>query len=250
MNRQFSGLAAVALSFCVATVARAELVTATFTLDPPNAPTNVLALTTLGGTGFSEISGTMSLTFDIDPTSGAISSIFINSANISGTDFTIPLGALGSLDGTGLGSDAGTTNSATSGGTFNAANHFLQLNAGLISGSGAIGGALGAPINLATDGPAPIVGNGTGTVTTSALGGGLFDVTVSIPFDTTVTVFTDPGLGDVDLNVLGTLVSSGQLQVSAVPEPSSIAVLGCLAVVTGVARRRIGRGTAGPVKAC
>ena len=210
------------------TVAKADIVGVTFGLTAPSATENRLALSLLGGSTFTDLTGTFYAEIDIDLTTGVVSSIDIISGSIVASDWSMITG-IGTVSGTPSDATMDTIPalSAVTAGTFAADEQVISLIGGTVSAPGA-----GFSQDFAVD-PLSIPGSGIGTIS-STLNSGVFNLVFSLPIDDQQTIA--PG---ANLSILGSLVATGS--VSAVPEPSSLMLLCGSACVGGFYRRRATR---------
>jgi hypothetical protein len=223
----------------VTTVTSAQAATFTgqiLTLDPiapaPGAGVNKLNLNLdLFGSGLivavadTGLSGTLNVDFDINEL-GMITSLTINSAGVSASNFVLKAGNL-NITGSGIGASAFTKTppSAVAGGQFNGAEQELALNSGELQTSF-------GNINLVTD-PITFEGSGFGTFTSIPTGNpNEFAVQLSLPI---AVVDFDVENGLALLDVTGSIVASGTV---VVPEPTSGLFLASLLAGTGAVVRR------------
>ena len=203
----------------------AALVSTTFTLIAPSAPSNELSLTLLDGMDTTQLSGTFQATLDIDQVTGTITSIDMTAGSIVTSDWNMTVTGIGAVVGSGINAtvDTPTPPGGVTGTTFNATQHQVILNTGLVT-------AAGNPVQDFATTPLPIPGTGNGTIT-STLNGGVFDISLDMPINSTQVV------AGQNLLIVGNLV--GTAQVTAVPEPSSVFVLALFAAGFGLVRKRV-----------
>jgi hypothetical protein len=189
------------------------------------------------------VSGDIDVIIDQDGIVPPAQSVEFTGGNLGLSDLSLGLSLAGgfiSLDvnSMSLGATVGTGGPfATNGlnpGTFDAGGLTLNLDAGSLD----ITGTITSAIDLDAD---PIEFDiPTGTIATIEevdMGGGTYDVTITLPVSvTTAIVITSPLAGTIGIDLSGDLVFKGQ---KIVPEPSTLVLAGFgLAAVVALARRR------------
>ncbi len=159
----------------------------TLTLTAPTTTENKLSITisaTAGGfaasdTKTTDISGTLAVGMNINPTTKGVTEFTINSGDISMTDMAFNLKTSGffaisvaTINTAGMKGTAftrvppGVATPTGTGGTFDASQHSLRINQGTVTGSITIPLQPATPINANfTDAPVEGPGTGTGTLT-------------------------------------------------------------------------------------
>ncbi len=233
-----------ALGICVlsCSLARAELVTFTLTLDAPSAAANRLTLSLLGGSATSDLAGDMSAQVEINRATGVISTwelLFSTTPSITSSNWSLTAGTLpgtaivvGAVSATNVTASMDTTaaSSTVTAGTVPSSEQQLRL----------IGGTVVAPAIGFTDTftpanstdipglPAPAT-----AVLTSTLNAGLgvYDIVFNLPIGNNQNL----GAPGADLNILGNVVARGTV---AVPEPTSAVMLLVSGCAVAFRRRR------------
>ncbi|MCG3180372.1 MAG: hypothetical protein BIFFINMI_02732 [Phycisphaerae bacterium] len=261
-------------TLCLSAVASADVtIPVTLTLTPPST-TNVDSVSVhadgvlgsfVSGGSTSNLSGTIDIEIKaLDLTAVAPIEVKFTGGTLNGTDvhFTSPGPSGGQIffDATGMSGTSSTPTPPSSvtlstplpnfSGTFATGEHQVIVNNGsaTVSSNDALAGAIlslpdtrnlsTAPLSL-VDSTTP----GNSTIQVTDLGGGLFRVDLTIPFNTDTLLYSNAdtsGLGNVYLNQAGTIFATGQFQGVAAPEPATLALLalGGLFSTGGLLRRR------------
>ena len=211
----------------LAGLSHGALVATNFTVGVPSASSNRLTLSLLDDSTTTDLSGSFQAILDINQFTGAISSLELTTGNIATTDWT--------LMPTGVGTISTLNNSATVdtpappdpviGNSFDSSAHQVIINSGTLLRNGGVMQDFSVT-------PLVIPGFGSGTIT-STPGTGVFDISIRLGINSTQQI-----LGQ-NLNVAGDLVATGQ--VSAVPEPTSIALFSLVCGRLAFCRRRASR---------
>lgn len=218
-------LGTCALVLLTSSLARADIISVTMTLNTPSPNANRLALGFGGGNTTSDMSGTIVANIDINRVTGVISSLDFTGGLINTTNWTMST-AFGPFTGTNIVATMDTIpaapGSSVTAGSLNATEQLLILNGGTANLPDA-----SFTQNFATT-PLLIPGAGTGSMS-SVLFDGKFLLAFSMPINNTQVIQGE------NLTIAGSLVARGQ--VTAVPEPGSIVLCG-LAAIGGLAVRR------------
>ena len=212
--------------------ASAATVTTTLDLLPLSATENTLRITLLVGgmaVGFddTDLSGTMDVSLEIDATN-TVTAFRMTGGTFAGTDWTIPLGGGLEVNATGTGGTfitPGMMASPVPGTSYDAAEHDIIINQGIVN-------APGAMFDFSQPGEA-LTESGTGMgslVLTPTANPQEFDLRVDFPLSF---------ISDIDattqLQIVGTVVGQG---VVAVPEASSFVMLSVIVGGGGLVRMR------------
>lgn len=215
-----------ALLLATLTLCRAELVEVTLTLTPPVAAANILDLELSVPVAGSDndptrVRGEVSAQIDIDPETGVISSLTINSATLTGTPVTFASGGLLAsydLSTTFLGgtiTTPGPPAPVSAAGQSPAEQHTFTINSGRLSGTAVtIGRSMNVNGSFAID---PFSGQGdAGTFVTitavrnaaSTSSDVIYDLSLSYPLNLTQEIDVQPGVA-ATIRAVGTLQAEG-----------------------------------------
>ncbi len=233
-NRFLAASLIVLLAQCSSV--NAAIVSTVLTLDGPSPAANTMGLqfvipgdpvTPVGTPAQALLSGTMFADIDIDLVTGVISSVELTGGNMLSTGWTVTgVPGLGSISATDSNATAGTVINANpppdfrtvTGSTFDATGHFIRLTSGV---------ATPGDVSLADT---FIEGSGLGTIT-STLNNGQHEIVFSMNVND-----TEPFPGGLNLQITGTVL--GRTQITAIPEPSGLAMLLAIGGISLYRRRR------------